>query len=79
VPRVLRRLRRHLAAALPELGTGGVGPHGAAKYEFDPDNPSETEFPPYFDGAVLIRNALRNDTTSSGAPSGSGICRTRTT
>ena len=44
----------------PELGTGGVGPHGAAKYEFDPDNPSETKFPPYFDGAVFFGEFTRD-------------------
>jgi PKD repeat protein/type 1 glutamine amidotransferase len=38
----------------PELFTGGVGPHGAAAYEFDPANPSETKFPPYYDGAMIL-------------------------
>ena len=38
----------------PELFTGGVGPHGATTYEFDPSNPSETKFPPYYDGATLL-------------------------
>ena len=31
----------------PELFTGGVGPHGAAPYNYDPANPSTTKFPPY--------------------------------
>ena len=44
----------------PELGTGGVGPHGAAKYEFDPANPSETKFPPYFDGAMILGEFTRD-------------------
>jgi len=44
----------------PELGTGGVGPHGAAKYEFDPDNPSETKFPPYYDGAMILGEFTRD-------------------
>ena len=34
----------------PELFTGGVGPHGAAKYHFDPANPKHDEVP-----AVLRR------------------------
>ena len=38
----------------PELFTGGVGPHGAAPYNYDPDNPSTTKFPPYFDGAFIL-------------------------
>jgi PKD repeat protein/type 1 glutamine amidotransferase len=44
----------------PELGQGGVGPHGATKYEFDPDNPSETKFPPYYDGAVFFAEWTRD-------------------
>ena len=42
------------AQLFPELFTGGVGPHGATTYEFDPNNPSETKFPPYYDGATLL-------------------------
>ena len=44
----------------PELGQGGVGPHGATKYEFDPDNPSETKFPPYYDGSVFFAEWTRD-------------------
>jgi len=44
----------------PELGTGGVGPHGAAKYEYDPANPSETKFPPYYDNAVFFGEFTRD-------------------
>jgi PKD repeat protein/type 1 glutamine amidotransferase len=38
----------------PELYTGGVGPHGAAPYDYNPDNPSATKFPPYYDGAFIL-------------------------
>ena len=38
----------------PELYTGGVGPHGIAKYHYDPDNPSTTKFPPYYDDSVIL-------------------------
>ena len=38
----------------PELFTGGVGPHGAAKYHYDPLNPSTTKFPPYYDNSVIL-------------------------
>jgi PKD repeat protein len=38
----------------PELFTGGVGAQGSAPYNFDPDNPSTTKFPPYYDGAFII-------------------------
>jgi len=44
----------------PELGTGGVGPHGAAKYTFDPDNPNPTKFPPYYDGAIFFGEFTRD-------------------
>ena len=30
------------------------GPHGAAPYDYDPDNPSTTKFPPYYDGAFIF-------------------------
>ena len=38
----------------PELFTGGVGAQGAAPYNYDPDNPSATKFPPYYDGAFIM-------------------------
>jgi PKD repeat protein/type 1 glutamine amidotransferase len=38
----------------PELFTGGVGPHGAAPYDYDPGNPSPTKFPPYYDGSFVF-------------------------
>src|SRR5215211_2258763 len=38
----------------PELYTGGVGPHGIAKYEYDPANPNPLKFPPYYDGSVIL-------------------------
>jgi PKD repeat protein len=44
----------------PELGTGGVGPHGAAKYTFDPDNADPTKFPPYYDGAIFFGEFTRD-------------------
>ncbi|HEU0235287.1 MAG TPA: ThuA domain-containing protein [Candidatus Limnocylindrales bacterium] len=44
----------------PELLTGGVGPHGAAAYTFDPDNPDETKFPPYYDGSVFFGEFTRD-------------------
>ena len=44
----------------PELGTGGVGPHGAAKYEYDPANASTTKLPPYYDGAVFLGEFTRD-------------------
>ncbi|HEU0214290.1 MAG TPA: ThuA domain-containing protein, partial [Jiangellaceae bacterium] len=44
----------------PELGTGGVGPHGSAKYNFDPDNPNPKKFPPYYDESVIVGEFTRD-------------------
>ena len=44
----------------PELGTGGVGPHGAAPYDYDADNPNPTKFPEYWDGAFVFGEFTRD-------------------
>jgi cytochrome c len=45
----------------PELGTGGgVGPHGAAPYVYDPDLDSPTKFPEYYDGAIFFGEFTRD-------------------
>ncbi len=44
----------------PEFGTGGVGPHGADVYEYDPANPNPTKFPPYYDGAIFFGEFTRD-------------------
>ena len=44
----------------PELGSGGVGPHGAAKYTYDPANPDPTKLPPYYDGAIFFGEFTRD-------------------
>jgi cytochrome c len=44
----------------PELLTGGVGPHGAAPYNFDPKNPNPTKFPAYFDKAIFFGEFTRD-------------------
>jgi len=44
----------------PELLTGGVGPHGAAKYDFDPDNPNPTKFPEYYDETIFFGEFTRD-------------------
>ncbi|WP_234320388.1 ThuA domain-containing protein [Streptomyces sp. SBT349] len=35
----------------PEMGEGGSAPMSGPVYSYDPDNPSPTKFPEYFDGA----------------------------
>lgn len=44
----------------PELGTGGVGPHGAAPYVYDPDLDSPTKFPEYYDNAIFFGEFTRD-------------------
>jgi PKD repeat protein/type 1 glutamine amidotransferase len=44
----------------PELGTGGVGAHGADVYEFDPESTDTTRFPAYYDGAVILGEFTRD-------------------
>ena len=44
----------------PEFGTGGVGPHGSAKYDYDPANPNTKKFPPYYDGSVILGEFTRD-------------------
>ena len=59
--RLLQRLGSHqLPRLFPELGAGGVGPHGAAKYTYDPANPDPTKLPPYYDGAIFFGEFTRD-------------------
>jgi cytochrome c len=45
----------------PEFGPGGgVGPHGAAPYDFDPKNPNPTKFPAYYDNAIFFAEFTRD-------------------
>jgi PKD repeat protein/glucose/arabinose dehydrogenase len=44
----------------PELGSGGVGPHGATMYHYDPDNSDDTKFPPYYDGSIFFGEFTRD-------------------
>ncbi len=49
----------------PDLGgfagqPNGVGPHGAAPYDFDPNNTNPTKFPPYWDGAFIFGEFTRD-------------------
>ena len=38
----------------PELYTGGVGPHGMTKYDYNPANPNPKKFPAYYDDSVIF-------------------------
>jgi type 1 glutamine amidotransferase len=45
----------------PELGPGGgVGPHGAAPYDFDRKNRNPTKFPEYYDGSFIFGEFTRD-------------------
>lgn len=44
----------------PELLTGGVGPHGAAPYDYDAANPNPVKFPEYYDNAIFFGEFTRD-------------------
>jgi cytochrome c len=44
----------------PELGVGGVGPHGAAPYHYDASLDSPTKFPAYYDNAIFFAEFTRD-------------------
>jgi cytochrome c len=45
----------------PELGPGGgVGPHGAAPYHYDANNPNPTKFPAYYNDAIFFAEFTRD-------------------
>jgi PKD repeat protein/type 1 glutamine amidotransferase len=44
----------------PELASGGVGPHGAAPYTWDPNNTNPTKFPQYWDNAFIFGEFTRD-------------------
>jgi PKD repeat protein/glucose/arabinose dehydrogenase len=48
------------AFEFPELGTGGVGPHGAAPYHYDRRLDSPTKFPEYYDDAIFFGEFTRD-------------------
>jgi cytochrome c len=45
----------------PELGPGGgVGPHGAAPYHYDANNPNPAKFPAYYNNAIFFAEFTRD-------------------
>ncbi|GAA3297080.1 ThuA domain-containing protein [Streptomyces cinereospinus] len=44
----------------PEMGNGGNAPAAFPVYEYDPDNPSETKFPAYFDDTPFFGDWSRH-------------------
>ena len=57
------------ARLFPELYQGGVGPHGAAKYNYNPANTNPSKFPPYYDDSIVLgeftQDTLREIKTDS--------------
>ena len=50
-----RRARRPSARGCSRSSTRAASaPHGAAKYHYDPANPSTKKFPPYYDNSVIL-------------------------
>ncbi|GAA3310102.1 hypothetical protein GCM10020295_76290 [Streptomyces cinereospinus] len=46
--------------SFPEMGQGGEAPAAFPVYHYDPDNPSETKFPAYFDNTPFFGEWSRN-------------------
>ncbi|MEV4026819.1 ThuA domain-containing protein [Actinosynnema sp. NPDC050801] len=44
----------------PEMGTGGEAPMAFPVYQYNPNNPSPTKFPEYFDGTPFFGEWVRN-------------------
>ena len=50
-----RRARRRRARGCSRSSTRAAsGPHGIAKYQYDPANPNPMKFPPYYDDSVIL-------------------------
>ncbi|WBB80991.1 ThuA domain-containing protein [Micromonospora sp. WMMD882] len=60
----------------PELGSGGSAPMGGPVYRYDPNNPSATKFPPYYDGVHFFYEWARNYVKEVHFDSASAVTRT---
>ncbi|WP_119582361.1 ThuA domain-containing protein [Streptomyces europaeiscabiei] len=60
----------------PELGSGGSGPMGGPVYRYDAANPSETKFPPYYDGVHFFYEWSRHTVKEVHFDSATAVTRT---
>ncbi|MBX7267644.1 ThuA domain-containing protein [Micromonospora sp. Llam7] len=59
-----------------ELGSGGSAPMGGPVYRYDPENPSATKFPPYYDGVHFFYEWSRNYVKEVHLDSATAVTRT---
>ncbi|SOD61660.1 Glucose/arabinose dehydrogenase, beta-propeller fold [Streptomyces zhaozhouensis] len=59
----------------PEMGEGGSGPMAGPVYRYDPDNPSPTKFPEYYDGAQFLYEWTRDYVKEIQLDSDSGVLK----
>ncbi|MGC5286303.1 ThuA domain-containing protein [Micromonospora sp. DT231] len=64
------------STTFPELGSGGSAPMGGPVYRYDASNPSETKFPPYYDGVHFFYEWARNYVKEVHFDSSSAVTRT---
>ncbi|MEU7654166.1 ThuA domain-containing protein [Micromonospora taraxaci] len=64
------------STTFPELGSGGSAPMGGPIYRYDAANPSETKFPPYYDGVHFFYEWARNYVKEVHFDSSSAVTRT---
>lgn len=60
----------------PELGSGGSGPMGGPVYRYDAANPSDTKFPPYYDGVHFFYEWSRSYVKEVHFDSATAVTRT---
>ncbi|MDG4769435.1 ThuA domain-containing protein [Solwaraspora sp. WMMD792] len=60
----------------PELGAGGSGPMGGPVYRYDAANPSDTKFPPYYDGVHFFYEWSRSYVKEVHFDSATAVTRT---
>ncbi|MGC4869388.1 ThuA domain-containing protein [Micromonospora sp. DT53] len=64
------------STTFPELGSGGSAPMGGPVYRYDASNPSQTKFPPYYDGVHFFYEWARNYVKEVHFDSSSAVTRT---
>ncbi|MEU7756684.1 ThuA domain-containing protein [Micromonospora sp. NPDC049101] len=64
------------STTFPELGSGGSAPMGGPVYRYDAANPSQTKFPPYYDGVHFFYEWARNYVKEVHFDSSSAVTRT---
>ena len=65
-----------VSPTFPELGSGGSAPMGGPVYRYDATNPSDTKFPPYYDGVHFFYEWSRHAIKEVHFDSATAVTRT---